>query len=169
MDRRRWRSTMSGLAMLGMMVGCGGGGDSGSGQVDRDEAAEQADQADRVTSSVPADPTTTTTLATTTTAAPQVAYEVDGSGTALVSYWMSDNRQQDREVTLPWSEDQADEPSRLSMLVILGGAQGDVTCRIRRGDEVLAEATLSATAGPMLACDYPPSGLPPVTYPSTGL
>jgi hypothetical protein len=82
-----------------------------------------------------------------------------------VSYTGADDRMLNAEVTLPWSEEQTEDPSRLSMLVALTGSPGDVTCRIRRGTEVLAEETLSGTAGPLLSCDYPPSGLPQVTFP----
>jgi hypothetical protein len=150
-----WRTVMGGLAMAGTLatLGCSSGDDD--------------DSADRAEPSSTTAPTTTTTTAptTTTTAAPRVVYEVEGTGTVVVSYTGSDDRMLEAEVTLPWSEEQTEDPSRLSMLVALTGAPGDVTCRIRRGTEVLAEQTLSGTAGPLLSCDYPPSGLPQVTFP----
>jgi hypothetical protein len=149
------------LALLGVLVGCGDGDGSSEARERDDRPAdevERAEEEDEVTS-------TTTPPSTTTTTAPRIVYEIDGTGTVPVNYSIAGDRMQNREVTLPWSEEQAEEPSRLSMLVALTGSQGDVTCRIRRGTEVLAEATLSATAGPLLPCDYPPSGLPPVTYP----
>lgn len=159
-----WRWAIGGLAVLGLLVACGDDDDSGGGSADEADQAEQAEQEPATTTT--AAPTTTTTVpATTTTAVPHVVYEVDGTGTVIVNYTASGDRMQNLEVTLPWSEDQAEEPSRLSMLVALTGSQGDVTCRIRRGDEILAEATLAGTAGPLLSCDYPPSGLPPVTFP----
>jgi Mycobacterium membrane protein len=150
-----WRTVMGGLAMAGALGTLGCSRDDGGGGSDR--AAPSSTTA----------PTTTTTTAptTTTTAAPRVVYEVEGAGTVVVSYTASDDRMLNDEVTLPWSEEQTEDPSRLSMLVALTGSPGDVTCRIRRGTEVLAEETLSGTAGPLLSCDYPPSGLPPVTFP----
>lgn len=175
MRRTRRRSTIGGLGLLALPlllalpVACGGGDGDDAGGGDQAESSRSdegdggGDGGDGTTSA----PTTTTTAAptTTTTAPPAVAYEVEGSGTVVLSYTISGDRLQNREVTLPWSEDQAEEPSRLSLLVTLAGTQGDVTCRIRRGDEVLAEASLAATAGPLLSCDYPPSGLPQVTFP----
>jgi hypothetical protein len=151
-----------GLALLGTLAGCGGGdGDGGAEARERgDRPAGEAERPDQD------EETTTTTLpSTTTTAAPRIVYEIDGTGTAIVNYSTAGNPMQNSEVTLPWSEEQPQEPSRLSMLVALTGSQGDVTCRIRRGTEVLAESTLSSAAGPLLACDHPPSGLPPVTFP----
>lgn len=143
------------LGLLGVLVGCGGS------ETDEPEArpAEGSEQDEAAASS------TTTAPSSTTTAAPRVVYEIDGAGTVNVDYSISGDQSQNRTVSLPWSEEQAEDPSRMSMLVALAGSEGDVTCRIRRGTEVLAEATLSATAGPLLSCDYPPSGLPPVTYP----
>lgn len=150
------------VGLLGVVVGCGqGDGDGGSDARGRDDRpADEATQPEQ-----PEESTTTLPSTTTTTAAPRVVYEVDGTGTVAVNYATAGDQMQNREVTLPWSEEQAEEPPRLSMLVALTGSQGDVTCRIRRGTEVLAEATLSATAGPLLSCDHPPSGLPPVSYP----
>jgi hypothetical protein len=152
------------LGLFGLLVGCGqDDGDGGSEARARDDRpAEETAQPERdeETSS-----TTTLPSTTTTTAAPRIVYEIDGTGTVAVNYTGAGDQMQNREVALPWSEEQVDEPSRLSMLVALTGAQGDVTCRIRRGTEVLAEATLSASAGPLLSCDHPPSGVPPVTYP----
>lgn len=147
-----------GLGMLSVLVGCGGG-DSGS------EARERASRPAAGSGPEEAATSTTAPSTTTTTGPPRVVYEVDGAGSVLVDYSIAGDRSQSREITLPWSEEQAEEPSRLSMLVALAGSQGDVTCRIRRGDEVLAEATLSGTAGPLLACDHPPSGIPQVTFP----
>jgi hypothetical protein len=155
MTSTTWRTVMGGLAMAGALgtLGCSSGDDD--------------DSADKAAPSSTTAPTTTTTTAptTTTTAAPRVVYEVEGAGTVVVSYTGSDDRMLNAEVTLPWSEEQTEDPSRLSMLVALTGSPGDVTCRIRRGTEVLAEETLAGTAGPLLSCDYPPSGLPQVTFP----
>ena len=150
------------LGLLGVQSGCGDGDGRSDAQQREDRSADQSTQAEQDEES-----TTTTAPTASTTTAPRVVYEIDGTGTVAVNYSLSGDRNQSREVTLPWSEEQAEEPSRLSMLVALAGSQGDVTCRIRRGAEVLAEATLSATEGPLLGCDYPPSGLPPVTYPPT--
>jgi hypothetical protein len=157
------------LASIAGLVGCGGGdrdgtetGQRAAPRVDEPASSEESDGADlEAAGSSP----TTAAPTTSTTAAPRVVYEVIGTGTVPVNYAVANDLMQSREVTLPWSEEQAEEPSRLSMLVALTGSQGDVTCRIRRGAEVLAEETLAATAGPLLSCDYPPSGLPPVTYP----
>jgi hypothetical protein len=148
------------LALLGVLAACGGSDD---GVEADDREAGPAEESEAAAAS-----TTTTTAPSTTTTAPappRVVYEIDGTGTVNVNYGLSGGRSQSRNVTLPWSEEQAEEPSQLSMLVALGGSQGDVTCRIRRGEEVLAEQTFSLDAGPLLSCDYPPSGLPPVTYP----
>jgi hypothetical protein len=157
---------MGGLAMLGtlgLLVGCGGGDDDNDND---DGASDRAAAEEPAASSTTAAPTTTTTApTTTTTAAPQVVYEVEGRGTVVLNYATSANPVQNREVTLPWSEPQAEAPTQLSMLVALTGSEGTITCRIRRGDEVLAEATMATGAGPLLSCDYPPSGLPPVTFP----
>jgi hypothetical protein len=148
------------LGLVGVLMGCGeGDGDRGS------EARERDDRSTDETRRDEAEESTTTLPSTTTTAAPRIVYEIDGTGTAIVNYSTAGNPMQNSEVTLPWSEEQPQEPSRLSMLVALTGSQGDVTCRIRRGTEVLAESTLSSAAGPLLACDHPPSGLPPVTFP----
>lgn len=143
------------LISLGLLVGCGGGGsDDEAGGTTSTEQAPQEESSSTTSSSV-----------TTAPAPPRIVYEILGTGTVAVNYSTTENPMQNREVTLPWSEEQAQEPPRLSMLVALTGSQGDVTCRIRRGDEVLAEATLSGDAGPLLACDYPPSGQPQVTFP----
>jgi hypothetical protein len=166
--RTRWRA-VSGvicvvwLGLAGVVAGCGGDGDGGDTEAS-DSAARAVDESDEPETTTSSS-TTTTAPTTTTTAAPRVVYEIDGAGTVAVNYSIAGDRQQSAEVTLPWSEEQAEEPSRMSMLVALVGSQSDVTCRIRRGPEVLAEATLSGTAGPLLSCDYPPSGLPPVTFP----
>lgn len=151
---RRWMMLLAGLAIV---VAACGGDDAGA---DGDDGARETEQAD----GAPGEDVTATT-STTAPAPPRVVYEVTGAGTVVVDYTTADDALQSREVTLPWSEEQADEPSRLDMLVMLTGSQGDVTCRIRRGDEVLAEQTMATGAGPMVACNYPPSGLPPVTYP----
>jgi Mycobacterium membrane protein len=153
---RRWALI---LGLLGLLAGCGGGGDGGDGD-DEAGGTSSTEQASEEGSS-----STTSSSVTTVPPPPRVVYEILGSGTVPVNYSIAGDRQQSLQVTLPWSEEQAEEPSRLSMLVALTGSQGDVTCRIRRGEEVLAEATLSAAAGPLLACDYPPSGVPQVTFP----
>ncbi|MGH9213503.1 MAG: hypothetical protein ACRD2C_22940 [Acidimicrobiales bacterium] len=140
------------LGLPGVLVGCGGS--------DGDSIAEARERDDRPTDETQRpeeeEESTTTLPSTTTTAAPRIVYEIDGTGTVLVNYSAAGNPMQNRQVTLPWSEEQAEEPSRLSMLVALTGSQGDVTCRIRRGTEVLAEATQPADAGPLLSCDHPP-------------
>lgn len=141
------------IGMLGVLVACGGGDDAAAD----DEATDE-----------PAAAVTTTTEDTTPTTEPPppgIVYEVTGSGTVAVNYAIAGNRLQAAEITLPWSEAQAEDPGQASILVALAGSQGDVTCRILRGDEVLAEQTLSIDTGPLLSCDHPPSGLPPVTYP----
>jgi hypothetical protein len=146
---------LAGLALVAGAVGCGGGADS-----DEESGSTSAPTT--------AAPTTTTTAAptTTTTTVPRMVYEIEGVGNVSVNYGLAGGRSQSRDVELPWSEEQAEDPSHISMLVAWGpGAEGDITCRIRRGEEVLAEATLSPSAGPLLACDYPPSGLPQVTFP----
>lgn len=152
---RRWMVRLACLALVPGVAACSGGG----GGDDREESGS---------TSAPTTVTTPTTAAptTTTTTVPPVVYEIEGVGNVSVNYGLSGGRSQSRDVELPWSEEQVEEPSQLSMLVAWGpGADGDITCRIRQGDEVLAEATLSPAAGPLLACDYPPSGLPQVTFP----
>jgi hypothetical protein len=157
---RRRMVRLACLALVGgVVVGCGGGG----GGDDSDGGDEESGS-----TATTAVPTTSTTTAptTTTTTVPRIVYEIEGVGNVAVNYGLSGGRSQSRDVALPWSEEQAEDPSHISMLVAWGpGAEGDITCRIRRGGEVLAEATLSPSAGPLLACDYPPSGLPQVTFP----
>lgn len=160
---RRMRYWMVGLGLVGLLVGCGGGDDGAEGA--GDEGGERPSEQAQGNEQEQESSTTTASTTTTAPAPPPVVYEVTGTGTVLVDYSIAGDRSQSREVTLPWSEEQAEEPSRLSMLVMLGRSQGDVTCRIRRGDEVLAEATMASSLGPMLACDHPPSGVPQVTYP----
>jgi hypothetical protein len=142
------------LGVAALLMACGGGDDDAPSDGEA-AAGEQS------TTTEPPDDTTTTTAPP----APRIVYEITGTGTVVVDYAIAGDRSQSAEVTLPWSEEQAEDPSRMSMLVALTGSEGDVTCRIRRGDEVLAEASLSLDLGPLLSCDYPPSGLPPVTYP----
>src|SRR5262245_44091631 len=115
---RRWMVRLACLGIVASTAACGGGGG------DDDDSAK--DEAASTTEATEATTTTTTAPPTTTTTEPPVVYEVVGSGTVVVDYTIAGDRSQQREVTLPWSEEQAEEPSRLSMLIAWGpDAAGD--------------------------------------------
>lgn len=78
-------------------------------------------------------------------AAAEVTYEVDGSGAAQnISYGANGNVSQQTNATLPWSTAGPAESFGFYSLTVMNGAQGGtVTCRIKLGDQVLAENTSS--------------------------
>lgn len=125
------------VVLLGLSA-CAGGDDDEA--LDLDPRSEQ-----RQTTTQPVETLATVTLPPLTppsTTEAVVIYEVEGSGSAMVTYAAAGFSQEQQTVPLPWSHEiRGDVPEYPVLVAQLQGA-GAVTCRIWGGGTVpLAEAT----------------------------